>query len=70
MLGDGGWFVVNANKTGDSLSSTDSNPGIVGDDHLDKNITGESFFLSFDLFAATNNHFALDGDDGLENFVG
>ena len=69
FLRNGGRFVVDADKSGDSLSGADGNPGIIGNNHLDENITGESLFLGFYFFAAADNRFALDGDNGLEDFI-
>ncbi len=37
---------------------------------MDKNVAGKSFFLGFDLLTAADDHFTLDGDNGLKNFVG
>lgn len=69
FLGNRGRFVVDADKSSNSLSGADGNPGIIGNNHLDENIAGESFFLSFYFSAATDDHFALDGDDGFKDFV-
>jgi len=68
-LRNGRRFVVNTDKTGNSLGGANGDPGIVGDNHLNKNITGEDFFLSLNFFTATDDHFALNWDNGLENFV-
>ncbi|KKQ69219.1 MAG: hypothetical protein US90_C0018G0063 [Candidatus Shapirobacteria bacterium GW2011_GWE2_38_30] len=69
FLGDGRGFVVDTDKTGNSGSSADGDPGIVGDGHLDNDITGEGFFLSFDFFTTTDDHFGLNRDNGLKNLI-
>jgi len=68
-LGNGGGFVADTNKTSDSLGGSDSDPRIVGDNHLNQNIAGKSFFLTFDFSAPADNHFRLNGDDGLEDLI-
>lgn len=67
-LGNGGGLTFNANKTSNAGSRADSDPGIVIKDHLDENITGKSFFLSFNLGTAANDHLGLDGNNGGKNF--
>ncbi len=69
FLGNRSRFVVDTNEIGDTLGSFDGNPRIVVESHLDKNITWIGFFLGFDFGAAADDHFRLDGDDGLEDFV-
>ncbi len=68
-LGNRGGFIFDTNKTGNSGGGADGDPGIVVEDHLDEDITGESFFLGFDFLATANGHFRLDGDDGLEDAI-
>lgn len=36
---------------------------------MDNDIARESFFLGFYFLSATDNHFALNGNNGLKDFV-
>lgn len=56
-LGNGGGLIVNTNEAGDPLSGANSDPGVVGEYHLDKDIAGEGFFLGFNLGTTTDDHF-------------
>ena len=62
-------FVVDTDKTGNTLGGADGNPRFVGNYHLNNNVTGEGLFLSFDFLTAANDHFALNGDNGLKDLV-
>ena len=68
-LGNSGGFVVDADETGDTLGSTDGDPGIVSEHHLDDDITREGFFLSFNFGTTADDHFGLDRNDSLENLI-
>lgn len=69
VLGDTGGFIATVKKAGNPLGGTNGNPRVVSKLHLDKNITRESFFGSFNFLATADNHFALSGNDSLKNFV-
>jgi len=62
-------FGTNANKTGNTSGGTNSNPGIIGNNHLDKDIARESLFHGFDLGTSANDHFALNWDNSLKDII-
>ena len=63
-------MVFDADKASDAGSGPDSDPGLIGENHLDENITGIGFFLRFDFLTAADNHFALDRDNSGKDLVG
>ncbi|KKT36407.1 MAG: hypothetical protein UW23_C0001G0017 [Candidatus Collierbacteria bacterium GW2011_GWA1_44_12] len=60
-------MIGGADKAGDPLSSADSQPGVVGDDHLNKHVSREKFFFDSGLLAFGDLDLFLGRDEYLED---
>lgn len=68
-FGQGGRTVARADKASNTLSSADSQPGVVSDDHPDKHIAGEDFFIDGGFFAFTDLYFLLSRNEDFKDLV-
>lgn len=69
FFGEGSGLVAGADKAGDTLGGTDSQPRVVVEDHFEKHIPGKDLFFDGRFLAGFDVNFVLSGDKNFEDFV-
>ena len=65
FLRETGWLRTSADKTGDALGGTNSQPGVVIDLHANEKVAGENLFLDGRFFTLIDFDFFLSGNENL-----